>query len=536
MRPASLCREWRLLLGLVPGLLVILADAAVLALPSTELTNGLDSDRYRIQWVTGSYAFGFMAGCMITGLVVGQVGLSRCFTGSLLVFAVSSALCAAADTVSAMTPPRLIQGLAVGLALTSSMLLLWERFPAGPAHGMAVYASVVLFGALLGAPLGGLLTSWLSWRWVFLVQLPLGLLAAASAAWALPDCRPAVRAPLRLHFLDLVMTLGWFTCLTVVLDMGQYWGWLDSAQLVLWLAGFVLCAVAFVAWGVFCSGALIGLRLLSVPRYAAAIVVRSVYEVSLYVVIGLLSGYMINLRGYQWWQGSAVLAATLPPMLAALVFGQWVDAPANRPIRLTLGMGAMAWATWCLSAADLYTSKFWTAGLVAVWGAGAGLATVPTIHLLYDGLSSAQARSQAGMFNLSRFLPALLVGAGLATLYARDTDAQMDRMRLRITHNRPPVQQTVAHMRQQFASRSGPSNESHLQSHAALARWVHSNSRAFAFQTVMEYLAILTAGGAALALAVALFSVRPAAPDTAEPQDLPAAPARCRPHTPGEPA
>jgi MFS family permease len=507
--PVPLQHEWHLIAGLLPGLLLVMANVTLLALASTEVVNGLNSDRYRIQWIMGCYSAGFMFGAMTTALVAAQIGLSRCFAGSLLLFALASTLAGAAGTIEAMVPARLMQGYAKGLALNSAMILLWQHFPGQITRWMALYGSIAFAGALLGAPLGGLLTTWLSWRALFLFQAAAAAVAVLAAWWGLPDDRPAVRAPLRLDLVHVVLTLGWLICLTVVLDMGQFWGWLDSPKLVTWLAGFVVFFAVFVAWGLLRSEPLISLRLLLRPRYAAAITVLAIYASNIYVLIGMLSGYFIDLRRYQWWQGSALFAPLLPCMLAGVLAGAW----GKRRLRLVLGLGIMALTTWRVAAVDLYVERGWIALQLALWSFGAGLATVPAMQAVFEGLSTEETFSQAGIFNLNRFLPAFVVGAALATLLSRRTDAELDRLRLNVTHNRPVIQHTIQHLRGELSAHNGLPNGPARQARAALTRWVRANARGFAVQTVLGYLALLTGAGVVLALGVPTAAAgRPAAP------------------------
>lgn len=517
--------HWSLVAGLLPGLLLLMLNTTLLAVATAEVANGLDSDRYRVQWVTGAYSVGFLVGCMLTQLVAGQVGLRRCFTGAVLLFGLVACLGGSSDTVMAMVPWRFVRGCTKGLALTSSMVLLWRRFPGHVSLWMSIYGTILFAGALLGAPLGGVLTSWFSWRALFLFQAPAGVLAALAAWRGLPDDRPAVRPRPWLDPVHFVLTPGWLTCLIVVVAMGQYWGWLDAPQLAAWLAGFVAFFLAFAAWGLLAPRPIFNLRPLLSPRYAVAFVLLSLYGISIYTLVGLLGGYLTDLRGYQWWQAGLVFLPALPCMLAAVLVGLWLGAPANRSWRLVGGLAVMALATWRLAAADLYMPREEIALLVACWGAGVGLATVPAMQGVFAGLTQEQAMQQAGIFNLNRFIPGFVVGTLMVTLLSRTTDAELDRLRLRITHNRPAVTQTLGQMRGDLARRTGLPAGPRRQAQAVLGKWARVNARAFALQTVLYYLAFLTGAGAVLALVAACWPAASLPGNVKEPEVAVAAPA-----------
>ena len=271
---------------------------------------------------------------------------------------------------------------------------------------------------------------------------------------------------------------------------------------MVWLAGLVVFAAGFVIWGIVMPTPLISLRPLARPQYAGALLVKIIYSINIYALIDPLSNYMIRLRGYQWLQGSVVLLSALVFMLAAVCAGLRLGNPANRKARLVIGLIVMTVATWQLSALDLYTSKAWIGLLVAVWGAGVGLAAVPVMMPLFEGLTQEQAFSTAGIFNITRFLPAFIIGATLSILLSRTADAEVDRLRLRVTHNRPALSATVAHMKSEFTTRNHRANGQDKQTQAVLGAWVRTNARASAFQSVLRYLAWMTAAGTVLALLV----------------------------------
>jgi MFS family permease len=502
--PAShyrlLRQEARFIGALLPGLLLLMVNATLLNLPMREVTNGLDSDRYRVLWIVLAYGVAYTFGCMMTGLFAGQVGLSRTFWGSLVVFGLFGMLSGLASDTTIMTPLRIVQGFAKGVGLTAAMVILWKRFPGQVPVWMALYGVIAFSGALLGVPFGGAVTHWLSWRWLFLIQLPLGVLAALVAALLLPDDRPAARQPLRVDVLGMVLTLGWLSCLLVAVGLAHFWGWLDSAQVLLWLVGFVLFFLAFLGWGALLSAPAIPTRILAVPRYVVALLTLDLYAINLYGVLALLSGYLIDQRGYQWHQGGGVLLSALPPMLAGVAVFVFAGHRLGRRVCLFAGLGVMALATQWLAAVDLYTPGYTLAAALALWSLGVGVATVPAMAGLFDGLASDQVFQQTGIFNLNRFAPAVVASLLMGALVARSADEHADRLRLAISPNRPAVALMLRHAEEEVHGRTGLTNGAAAQARLALGRWVRLNARAFGVQTVLHYLALFTVVGLPLAL------------------------------------
>jgi DHA2 family multidrug resistance protein len=133
-----------------------------------------------------------------------------------------------------------------------------------------------------------------------------------------------------MDWIGLVLLLSWIIPLEVVLDLGQYWGWTTSPFLASWLAVLLIALGAFVLWGIYLVRPLIDLRVLALPHFTLGLFIKILFSVNLYVLVGVLSGYMIQLRGYQWWQGGLVLLAGVATMPLGILAGIAVGNDGNR--------------------------------------------------------------------------------------------------------------------------------------------------------------------------------------------------------------
>jgi DHA2 family multidrug resistance protein len=359
---------------------------------------------------------------------------------------------------------------------------------------MAVYLP-----ALAGAPLGGLLTAWATWRLIFLINLPLGSAIAATAWTLLPPDRPATAGG-SFDWLGLALLVAVVVPLNVTLDMGQYWGWLASPYFVPWLAALVTGLILFVSWGVLADAPLIGLRPLAVRHFALGLGIKVLFSINLYLMVGLLSGYMINLRGYQWWQGSLVLLPGLLTMLLGVLVGTWLGTDGNRKLRMFGGLSLMALATWQLSTVDVYTAKGWQALMTAVWGLGAGVVCGPALLTTFEGLSNEATLQTAGVFNIMRSLPTFVAAGLLATLLTQRTDTNFDWLRLNMRDERPVVVESLRGPADHFVNRGSGDATAAKQSHALLGQWTHANARGLAFRDVFQMLTLAPLFGLVLVL------------------------------------
>lgn len=486
-------RRRRAIFGVLPGIWTVMLHSAVLDLPRADVIDALDADRYRIYWIIGSFLLGGATGMATTGFWRARFGLRTTYVGALLLFATAATLCATVESAEAMAPWRLVSGYAMGVVLCAGMLELWCECPGEEELAMTLYAMGVYLSALLGVIFGGFLLYRISWQALFLVELPLGIVAAALARLLLPDDAPpqdARRPPFDVA--GLVFFAAWVATMIPVVVLGHYWGWLDSPFFVPWAAAFAISSVAFVGWGLLAAAPLIDLRPLGHRNFGLGLVVKALFSIDLFVLVALLSGYMIGARGYQWWQGGFVFLPAFATMATTMLAGARVGRDRDRKLRIFVGLAVMSAVTWHLGRVDLYTSKVWLALWLGVWGAGAGLAIGPTMLTVFAGLPHDTLSHAAGVFNIFRSLPVFAVGTLLVVLATVQQDTHFDRLRLRITYDRPIVAATHTAVERHAASRGGGA-ASARQSSAFLGRWVHANANAFALGDVLRVLALVTA-------------------------------------------
>ncbi len=487
--------QWHVMAAVLPGVALALMHATMLDVPHSDLVDALDSDKYRVQWIVGSYLLGSATGMALTRWCASRLGLRKAYLLGIVLFSLAGSACGLVNEIVWMTPLRLVQGFGNGLLISVGMVIIWQAFRRREREfAMALYGMAVFVPAVAGVALGGLLTNWLSWRAIFFSNLPMGLIVWLLAWMLLPSESPdRARPKVSLDFVGLFLLAASIITVSVMLDMGQYWGWLTSPHFCLWMTLFIAAFGAFLAWGLWAANPLINLRVFKHRNTTLALVVKMLFSINLYALFGILSLYMINLRGYQWWQAALVATPAVAAMLLAILFNVRIGNDRNRKLRMLIGLAVIALATWQLDLLDVYTSKFWIAGVLAVWGAGAGCVIGPALLTIFEGLPIDEATSLAGVFNILRVLPSYIALTVLASFWTQSTDAQFDTLRQNIRYNRPVVSQSYESSREHFISQGSPRDHSIKQSQALLAEWTHANARAFALQNILRLLALMTA-------------------------------------------
>jgi EmrB/QacA subfamily drug resistance transporter len=382
------------------------------------------TDLTELSWVLNGYAIVFAALLVPAGRLVDLYGRKRGFVLGLTVFTVASAACAVAPTAAWLIGARLLQGVGAAILTPASLGLVLPEFPprSRPAV-IAGWAAVGAVGAAAGPPLGGLLVQ-ASWRWVFLVNLPLGAVSIWYAVRAVRESRDPAAGGLPDVVGAVALMLG-VGSLTLALVKGREWGWTDASTLVAFGVAAVMVAAAVVRSARH-RVPILELPLLRIPSFALA--VGSAFAFFAAFAALLLAGVLFLT---QVW-GHSILRAGLelaPGPLAALVFAIVASRIGPR-----VGMSAVGGAGGLLVAAGVtlnamlvgltpdYVGTFLPGQLVA--GAGVGLAMPAFTAAAVAAVGPARFSTAIGISSMFRQVGAALGVAALVAILgtpSRDT-------------------------------------------------------------------------------------------------------------------
>ena len=385
-----------------------------IAFPSIQRDFGGTSDA-TLSWVLNVYAIVSSALLIPAGRIADLVGRKRMFLAGLLTFVAASAVCAAAQNATLLIAARAIQA-AGGAALvpTSLALLLPEFSPRQRPVAVAIWSATGAVAAALGPPIGGLLVQ-ASWRWVFLVNLPIGLVTAIVATRVLRESRDPQggRLPDLAGAALLVVAIS---DLTLAIVKGPDWGWGDVR-----IVGLVVAsAVLIVAFLVRCGRhpvPVIEIGLLRAPSFAAANVAGLFFWAGFGAM--LLSTVLFLTR--VWDEGIVTAGLQIAPgPLAAAVFAVPAPIVVRRfGLRAAAAAGALLFAVgaaWRLYALDVHPN--YPSGLLPsmlIGGAGVGL-VIPTLaNAVVAGLPPARFATGSAVYGMVRGIG---VALGVAVLVA----------------------------------------------------------------------------------------------------------------------
>lgn len=335
-----------------------------------------------LSWVISGYSIAFAVALVPVGRLADRVGRRRVFLAGIVVFLAASAVCGLAPDPGTLVAARVVQALGAAAIVPTSLALLLPAFPARQrATATAIWGAAGAVAAATGPVVGGLLVQWGGWRWVFLINLPIGLAVLVPAWRRLAESRGAPEARFPDVWGALLLGAGIAT-LTLGVIQGPVWGWGDPRT----LAGFVAAVATLSAFLWRCAhhpAPIVDLRLFRVRSFAVANLATVVFNAGFYA---LLLANVLYLTGVQGYGVLAAGAALTPGAVVAAVVGPLSGAAADR-----FGQRAVA-----LPGALLFAAG---AGWLALTAAGTGgyattllpglMATGAGIGLVVSSLSSA---------------------------------------------------------------------------------------------------------------------------------------------------
>lgn len=417
-------KRWYALIVLCLGVLMIVLDSTIVNVALPSISTDLHFTETALVWVVNAYLLTF-GGCLLLGGRLGDLyGQRRMFLAGLVVFTLASLACGLAQSQTMLIAARAVQGLGGAVVSAVSLSLIMNLFtePGERARAMGVYGFVCAGGGSIGVLLGGLLTSSLSWHWIFLVNLPIGIAVYAMCVALLPR----LRAPAGTALLDVAgaVTVTASLMLAVYgIVGGNEAGWLSTQTVVLIGAAVALLAL-FIAIEARAAHPLMPLTLFAARNVALANVIGVLWAAAMFAWFFLSALYMQRVLGYGPLQvGLAFLPANL--IMAAFSLGLSARIVMRFGIRGPIAAGLLiaACGLALFSRAPVDGGFAWHVlpGMTLL-GIGAGVAFNPMLLAAMSDVDPADSGLASGIVNTAFMMGGALGLAVLASLAAARTD------------------------------------------------------------------------------------------------------------------
>jgi EmrB/QacA subfamily drug resistance transporter len=363
----------------VLGTFMAFVDATIVNIAVPDIGHDFGSRLSSVSWVLNAYNIVFAAFLVGGGQLADLLGRRRVFVFSLALFTLASALCAASPSLGFLVAARTVQAAGAAMLVPSSLAIVLEASPEGErTHAIAMWSAVAALAAGIGPPLGGLLITASSWRLVFLVNIPVGVVAITLAHRVLVESRSPGQRRMPDLFGALILALA-IAGLVLGVVKGPEWGW-TSAGVVASFAIALLLGGAFVIRTGRHHNPLVDLKLFQGRAFAVANGVTVVMSAGFYAYT--LCNVLFLTSVWRYSILSAGLALAPGPFTAIAVAALSSKLVARYGARLVAVPGALLWAAGMVYFARALTLHpdflgRWLPGMV-ILGLGAGL-TFPTL-------------------------------------------------------------------------------------------------------------------------------------------------------------
>jgi len=413
---------WLILLVLCGAIFMLLLDTTIVNVAQQKIKEGLNADLSQIQWILDSYILAFAVLMLSFGRIGDIYGRKKMFVTGMAVFIAASGLCGIsgwiADLVgisgaTALIVSRVVQGMGGALMMPQTLSLITVAFPPQKrGAAMGVWGSVVALGAVLGPLLGGYIVTHYPWEWIFLINIPVGIVAILSTLAVVPESRDPLASG-KLDWGGLLSSAAAIFTLVYALIEGPKFGWTSPQTLGLLLVSAMIFTI-FVWWERRVADPMVKLELFRIRNFWVASVIGLAVPFGLF---GLFFPMTIFLQGALGMSpleaGLTMMPMSLMLMVVAPVSGRLSDRVGARWI-LTTGL-TLVTVGILLMTSRVSTTTNWQSLLPAliVTGTGMGMTFAPMTAAAMSQVPPRISGSASGILNTSRNVGQLL---GIAVL------------------------------------------------------------------------------------------------------------------------
>jgi DHA2 family multidrug resistance protein len=372
---------------------------ANVALPYIQGSVAASADQ--INWVLTSYIVAAAIMTPPSGWLAARFGRKRVLLVSVAGFVIASILCGLAQSLVQIVVFRLAQGFC-GAALVplSQSILLDIYTPEERGSAMALFGVSVMVGPVLGPVIGGWLTDNLSWRWVFYINLPLGLLAFAGISTFVRE--NALDRGIRLDWLGFGTLSLAIAALQLMLDRGEQLNWFGSGEILLEAVVAASAFYIFLVHTFTARASFVNPRLFLDRNFTLGVLFIFVVGVTYLASLALMTPYLQTLMGYPVVTAGIVMGPRgLGTMVCMFLVGRMIGRVDTR-LLLATGLGLSAWAMYDMTGWTPDVSQWTIVSVGFVQGAGLGFLFVPLTTVTFSTLAPQQRGEAAGLYNLSR--------------------------------------------------------------------------------------------------------------------------------------
>jgi len=514
-RPAV--NPWIIALTVTLATFMELLDTSIANVSLPHIAGGLSTGQDESTWVLSSYLVANAVVLPLSAWFSRLMGRKNYYMLSVALFTVSSLLCGLAPSLTWLIFFRVLQGTGGGGLAPVEQAILVDTFPAEKrASAFAVYSIAIVTAPVIGPTLGGWITDSYSWRWVFFINIPIGLISLLLSGALISDPpqftreRLANKGKVRVDYIGILLVAVGFGCLEVVLDKGEREDWLESSFIVAFLVTAIVALVAGVVWELRRKDPVVHLTLLKERNFALASVLYFIIFFILFASTLLVPLMLQNLFGYTATDAGLVLSpgalviVVLTPLMVMIlkkVQPRWM-----------MGFGLMICAFASFSMTRLNLNGDYNSFVIPrmVLGLGIAFLFIPLNLTAYSYLPPEKNNRASSLINLFRNLGGSFGVAFVATMLARRSQFHQSVLSVHISPYNQVAGATLEGILKKLIAAGVPAGDALPRAQALVYATVQKQSALLAFLDVFWLLCLLAL--AAVPLVLLIKNIRRAAP------------------------
>jgi DHA2 family multidrug resistance protein len=399
-QPVEIAFRGLITLSIMLATIMQVLDTTIANVALPHMQGSLTATQEQVTWVLTSYIVASAIMTLPTAWLAGRFGRKKVFLFTVGGFTLSSVLCGMATSIEQMVLFRVLQG-CCGAALVplaqATMLDINPRENHGKA--MAMWGMGVMIGPILGPTLGGWLTESYNWRWVFYINLPLGIIAFLGMLFFMPDSERVKRPFDTFGFLMLTVIIG---SAQLLMDRGEHAGWFESREILLYCALVGSALWMYVVHSLRAEHPFLSPAIFKDRNLMTSLIFIFFIGIILLATMALLPPYMQNLMGYPVLDVGIIMAPRgIGTMLAMMTVGKLSNRVDARALIL-FGLGCTAASLYTMTSFSTYVPPHTLVWTGMLQGFGLGFIFVPLSTVAYATLAPQYRAEGASIFSLSR--------------------------------------------------------------------------------------------------------------------------------------
>jgi len=415
-------------------------DSTIANVALPHMAGNLSASQDQISWVLTSYIVAAAIATPLTGWLSGRYGRKKVFLTSVVGFTIASALCGISGTLAEIVLARLLQGLFGAALVPLSQAVMLDINPRHKhAQAMAIWGMAVMIGPILGPTLGGWLTENLTWRWVFFINMPIGVLSFLGIKAYIRETH--IQPRLKFDYLGCITLSLSIGFLQMFLDRGELLDWFNSTEIVIEATAAAICFAYFIVLTSTARGvSFFNVQLLKDRNFVTGLALYFMVGLLLYATRALLPPLLQNLLGYPVVTAGLVIGPSgIGTMMSMMMAGRLASRIDPRAL-IGFGFLLTALSLWQMSN---YTFSMQESNIVwpgFIQGLGLGFVSVPLTTMTFSTLAPHLRPDGTSIFSLSRNIGSSIGISVMQTLFTRNTALFHAQLTEHLTHANPAVQ------------------------------------------------------------------------------------------------